>query len=667
MKKITKVLIANRGEIAVRIIRTLHKMGLEAVAVYADNDSDALHVKKANESVGLGNGKLSDTYLNVEKIIQAAIKTGAQAIHPGYGFLSENPVLTQACKKNGLLFIGPSQESITLMGNKITARAYAVDAGLPVTKGITGNPNELLENADKLPFPVLVKAASGGGGKGMRIVRKKEELKQILESTAREAQNYFGDGTVYIEQFIENPRHIEIQVLADQHGNVIHLYERECSIQRRYQKIIEESPSPTLTPEVREKMGEAAVAICKKIGYQSAGTIEFLVDPNLNFYFLEMNTRIQVEHPVTELVTGIDLVEEQLLIAQGEKLRYRQSDIHQKGHAIECRIYAEDPAKQFMPSPGNIIAYSEPHSDKVRIDSGIDGPANIRPDYDPMISKLIGFGENRTEAIQTCLLALKNYVIHGIQTNIPFLKAVVQNEAFISNNISTSYCDTHTETLIAASNKAQESADHAFIAAVFLLFNINKQALDGFEPENIWQQIGYWRLKREIPVRVGKQEFIFSVDELSRSRLILQNKDRHFDFNLRSWDGLHMRFSEAGENHSIAISESENGEWLLQYDGMHFACERMDELNESLDYGQHQAGDEEGGLFAPMPGKVIQVNVKKGQQVNRGAILVVVEAMKMENNIVAPFDAIVDAVNIKNEAMVDTKTQLVHLKPLAKD
>jgi len=667
MKKITKVLIANRGEIAVRIIRTLDKMGIQSVAVFADNDADALHVQRADESIGLGNGKLSETYLNVEKIIQAAIDTGAQAIHPGYGFLSENQVLTAACKKNNLLFIGPSQESITLMGNKITARQYAVEAGLHITQGITGSPEELLQQAGKLPFPVLVKAASGGGGKGMRIVRNMEELPQILETTAREAQNYFGDGTVYIEQFIENPRHIEIQVLADQHGNAIHLYERECSIQRRYQKIIEESPSPTLTPEVREEMGKAAVAICQKIGYQSAGTIEFLVDPELNFYFLEMNTRIQVEHPVTELVTGIDLVEEQLFIAQGEKLRYHQVDIQQTGHAIECRIYAEDPAKKFIPSPGNVIAYSEPKLGNIRIDSSLDGPAPVRPDYDPMISKLTGFGENRQEAIRTSLTALKKYVIHGIQTNIPFLIAVIQNEAFISNTISTAYCDTHTESLIAWSKKQHKEADHKLIAAAFLLYSLNKAFLEGFEPENVWQQIGYWRLNKNIIVRLAQQEFEFIIDQFSQGQLKLKTNDQKLELKFLSWNGLEIRFGMAGKSYTIAISQNESGEWLLQYNGLLFFCERKDELNEKLDHGQHAAGEEEGGLFAPMPGKVIQINIKKGQQVNRGAILLVVEAMKMENNIVAPFDAIVDKINVKTDEMVDAKKQLIHLSPQEKD
>jgi 3-methylcrotonyl-CoA carboxylase alpha subunit len=353
-KNIQKVLIANRGEIALRIIRTLNKLGMEVVAIYAAPDAEALHVEMADEAYSLGDGNLANTYLDIAKIIRIAKKAKVDAIHPGYGFLSENPMLVKACEENNIAFIGPDARSMQLMGNKIAARKFAIENGLPVTKGLTGTTEEILKAAGTLPFPVLVKAAAGGGGKGMRIVEQESELANILETTSREAKNYFGDGTVYIEQFIEEPRHIEVQVLGDQHGNVIHLFERECTIQRRYQKIIEESPSPTLTPEIRHEMGAAAVNLCKAIGYRSAGTIEFLVDKDLHVYFLEMNTRIQVEHPVTEMVTGIDLVEQQIKIAQGQVLDIKQEQVQQNGHAIECRIYAEDPANNFMPSPGKL-------------------------------------------------------------------------------------------------------------------------------------------------------------------------------------------------------------------------------------------------------------------------------------------------------------------------
>ena len=352
-RKINKILIANRGEIAVRIMRTLKRLHIGSVAVFADNDANALHRRMADEAYPLGGGSLKDTYLNIQKIIDAALDSGADAIHPGYGFLSENPELAEACRQNNLIFIGPDADTMRLMGNKIAARQLAIDNGIPVTLGLTGDIDQILAQADTLPYPVLIKAAAGGGGKGMHLVRQKEALKEALERASREAEKYFGDGTVFVEQYIENPRHIEVQILADHHGNAIHLGERECTIQRRYQKIIEESPSPTLSEERRQQLLATAVKLCKGIGYKNAGTVEFIVDQDLNFYFLEMNTRIQVEHPVTEMRTGIDIVEEQIRIARGKEigngeLKTENGELSYpfsapQGHAIELRIYAEDP------------------------------------------------------------------------------------------------------------------------------------------------------------------------------------------------------------------------------------------------------------------------------------------------------------------------------------
>ena len=661
-QKITKVLIANRGEIAVRIIRTLRKMQIKSVAVYAENDAKALHVRMADESFSLGSGSLSDTYLSVEKLINCTLESGAQAIHPGYGFLSENPTLVASCEKNNIIFIGPDSHSMELMGNKITARDFAVKCGLPVTQGIIGDTKTLLQKANEIPFPILVKAAAGGGGKGMRIVRKPEELKEILETTGREAKSYFGDGTVYIEQFIENPRHIEVQVLGDEHGNVVHLYERECSIQRRYQKIIEESPSPTLTPEVREKMGKAAVDICQAIGYRSAGTIEFLVDPALNFYFLEMNTRIQVEHPVTELVTNIDLVEEQIHIAQGEKLRFEQSDIKQNGHAIECRIYAEDPAKGFLPSPGQIINYQEPDIEDVRIDSSLSEPAMVQSEYDPMISKLITYGEDRKAAIDIAQEALQQYVIHGIETNIPYLKAILTNDQFVKNEISTGFCDTETESLLEAINSAKSKIDTSTVAAAFLLFNLHQQQLEGFDPESTWQQLGYWRLQMRSTIRVEEKLIQFEILSFDQSKLVLGFGDHQILLRIIAFADSKMSFCNNGKSDSVFISETKEGNYLIQYKGFIFNCERKDQLNEKIDHGQDADQANEGSLFSPMPGRVIKVNVKSGDEVNRGSILLVVEAMKMENNIIATADARVEKVLVKTGDMVQPKTQLIQLK-----
>lgn len=660
-QRITKILIANRGEIAIRIMRTLRRMDIQSVAIFAENDADAWHKRLADEAYPLGEGELSATYLNVEKIITIAKRSGAQAIHPGYGFLSENPKLVKACEDNQLIFIGPDTRSIQLMGNKIAAREFAVKSGLPVTKGLTGSLDEIRSNANSLPFPVLIKAAAGGGGKGMRIVRKVEELEQVLETTSREAKNYFGDATVYVEQYIENPRHIEVQVLGDQHGKAIHLFERECSIQRRYQKIIEESPSPTLTEEVRQKMGEAAVKICEEIGYRSAGTIEFLVDAQLNFYFLEMNTRIQVEHPVTELVTGFDLVEEQIYIAMGMPLRFRQNQVIQRGHAIECRIYAEDPAKNFLPSPGTITLYHEPEGANIRIDSSIDGPAEIRSSYDPMISKLICFADSREQAIEKSIKALENYVIQGIQTNVPYLQALLSHAAFGTNQISTSFCEKETDALMNQMAQQRKALPDALKLTAFLLYDLHKNQFQGVESSDVWTQIGYWRHNASPSVKVDDQEFQLEVNAFAPGRLQLQFNNQNMHSSLISWDGKCLKFNLMDQQEKAFFSEDDEGNTLMSIRGMQFKCRRTDLLNDSVDYG-HGSEDESGGsLFAPMPGRVLKINVKEGDLVNRGAVLLVVEAMKMENNILASARARVDKINVKEGDMVDTKIQLVHL------
>ncbi len=658
---IQKILIANRGEIAIRIMRTLRRMDIQSVAIYAENDADALHKRMADEAYPLGDGELSATYLNVEKIIAIAKKCGAQAIHPGYGFLSENPKLVKACEDNQIIFIGPDTRSIQLMGNKIAAREFAVKSGLPVTKGLTGSLDDIRANANTLPFPVLIKAAAGGGGKGMRIVRKAEELDQVLETTSREAKNYFGDATVYVEQYIENPRHIEVQVLGDQHGNAIHLYERECSIQRRYQKIIEESPSPTLTEAVRQKMGEAAVKICHEIGYRSAGTIEFLVDDKLNFYFLEMNTRIQVEHPVTELVTGFDLVEEQVYIAMGMPLRFKQNQVIQRGHAIECRIYAEDPARNFLPSPGTMTLYHEPAGTNIRIDSSIDGPAEIRSSYDPMISKLVCYAENRQQAIEKSIKALENYVIQGIQTNVPYLRALLSHKAFDTNKISTSFCEKEADALMKQMALQRKALPDALKLTAFMLYDLHKNQWQGTDPVDVWSQIGYWRHHSGPSVKVDEQEFQLVIHEFSPGSLQLQFKKEVVTSSLISWDGKCLAFNMMDQPEMAYFSEDDEGDTLMSIGGMQFKCRRTDLLNDSIDYGQGSEDEAGGSLFAPMPGRVLKVNVKEGDLVNRGTVLLVVEAMKMENNIVAPARAKVDQVNVKEGEMVDTKIQLVHL------
>ena len=440
--KIKKILIANRGEIAVRIIRGCRDLGIDAVAVFSDCDKAAFHVRLADEAYHIGASPSVESYLAQDKIIDAAKRSGADAIHPGYGFLAENATFAKRCADEGIIFIGPKPETITLLGDKLQARAAALEAGLPVVPGETIDGDDIktaLTKADTVGYPILIKAAAGGGGKGMRVVQKSEQFEEALERASSEATSAFGDGRVYIEKFLERPRHIEIQILCDQHGNAIHLNERECSIQRRHQKVIEESPSPVMTPELRQRMGAAAIDIARRTGYVGAGTVEFMVAQDLSFYFLEVNTRLQVEHPVTEMVTGIDLVKEQIAVAEGKPLRYSQEDIKLDGHAIECRIYAEDPQQGFTPSTGRLNNYRIPAGPGVRVDSGVVIFNEIPIYYDPMIAKLVVWGSDRNEAINRTRRALQEYRVSGLKTTIGFHLAVLDNERFAKGDLSTSF------------------------------------------------------------------------------------------------------------------------------------------------------------------------------------------------------------------------------------
>ena len=436
-----RVLIANRGEIAVRVIRACRELGIETVAVYSDVDRSALHVQYADHAYPIGPAPSSESYLVVEKILDAARKSGADAIHPGYGFLSERAPFSKACTEAGITFIGPQPEAIEKMGDKVTARAIMQKAQVPVVPGtdVLGDADEVVAAAKKIGFPVMFKASAGGGGKGMRLVEKKEDVLSALRGVRSEAQSSFGDDRMYIEKFVEKPRHVEVQVLGDTHGNIIHLYERECSLQRRHQKVIEESPSTAINQDVREQMGKVAVEAAKAVHYVGAGTVEFLVDAQQNFYFLEMNTRIQVEHPITELVTGVDLVKAQIEIAAGEPLAIQQQEVQQRGWAIECRIYAEDPARDFLPSPGKIQILRTPGGYGIRDDSGVYEGWEVPVHYDPMISKLCTYGRTRDEAIQRMLRALQEYTVEGIITNIPFHRWALTHPRFVAGDLDTGF------------------------------------------------------------------------------------------------------------------------------------------------------------------------------------------------------------------------------------
>ena len=493
-----KVLIANRGEIAVRIIKACQEMGIKTVAVYSEVDKNAPHVQIADESINLGDPTPSESYLNIPKIIENAQKIGAETIHPGYGFLAENPDFAKACQDTGIKFIGPNPEVIILMGDKIEAKKTMEGVDVPVIPGYHGEKQDLstlIKEGEKIGFPLLVKATAGGGGKGMRIVKAEDGLEQAIESAKRESKSAFGNDSVFLEKYIDKPRHIEFQILADEHKNTIHLFERECSIQRRHQKIIEETPSPIMTKKLREEMGKAAVTAAKTVGYTNAGTIEFMVDGNLNFYFMEMNTRLQVEHPITEAVTGVDLAKWQLKIASGEKLTFKQNDLTQRGHAMECRIYAEDPAHNFLPSIGLLKKVELPTGPNVRNDTGVETDLEISPYYDPMLAKLIVSAENREESIKKMIWALSHYVVLGVITNIAFLKKVLEHKEFKKGNITTHFIDDYLTEKTAAKEKLP--VDAIIALAVYDSMHTKRQEIVRFkeaDPHSPWKHVGRWRM-----------------------------------------------------------------------------------------------------------------------------------------------------------------------------
>jgi acetyl-CoA carboxylase biotin carboxylase subunit len=497
MTQFHRVLVANRGEIAVRIMRACREAGLETVAVYSEADAQAPHVMQADYAVCIGPPPSAESYLSIPKLIDAARETGTDAVHPGYGFLAENAAFARAVEDAGLVFIGPSPEAIAAMGDKTLARRTVAAAGVPVVPADDDPPHggkRLADAAQHLGFPLLIKAAAGGGGKGMRVVRDAAQLEIAFEAAAREARGAFGDDRLFLERYVERPRHVEVQILADQHGTIVHLGERECSIQRRHQKLIEETPSPAVDAGLRTQMTGAAVAAARSVGYRNAGTVEFLLAPDGAFYFLEMNTRLQVEHPITELVTGLDLVHAQLRIAAGEPLWLRQEDIVARGHAIECRICAEDPAHQFLPSPGRIVSVHEPHGPGVRVDSGVAAGFDVPVHYDPLLAKISVWSETRDAARRRMIAALQEYVILGCTTGIPFLLDVLEHPAFVSGDTHTHFIDDYFSAWTGREH-------HRVIAAIAAAIDVVRRAplasaghLDGGGLASPWTTLGPWRL-----------------------------------------------------------------------------------------------------------------------------------------------------------------------------
>jgi propionyl-CoA carboxylase alpha chain len=462
-----KILIANRGEIAIRVMRTAKKMGIKTVAIFSEADRNAPHVKYADQAVCIGPAPSNQSYLRGDKIIEVAKSLDVDAIHPGYGFLSENADFAELAEKNNIIFIGPRSKAIKMMGDKLAAKDAVKDYNIPMVPGVdraVTDPKEAIEIAKEVGFPILIKAAAGGGGKGMRVVEKEKDVEEQMKRAISEATSAFGDGSVFVEKYVTSPRHIEIQVMADSHGNILHFFERECSIQRRHQKVVEEAPSAVLTPELREEMGQAAISVARSCDYLGAGTVEFLLDENHNFYFLEMNTRLQVEHPVTEWISGVDLVELQIRVARGEALQIKQEDLKINGHALELRVYAEDPLNNFLPSVGNLEIYKLPKGENIRVDNGFEEGMDIPIYYDPMLSKLITYGSTREEAIELMIEAIDNYHVKGVQTTLPFGRFVCEHEAFRSGNFDTHFVKNYYSPSLLEAQHHKEAEIAAKIA-----------------------------------------------------------------------------------------------------------------------------------------------------------------------------------------------------------
>ncbi|MBC3870826.1 acetyl/propionyl/methylcrotonyl-CoA carboxylase subunit alpha [Undibacterium oligocarboniphilum] len=646
----TKILIANRGEIACRVAATARRMGIKTVAVYSAADANAKHVAVCDEAVLIGPAPAKESYLRADKIIQVALATGAQAIHPGYGFLSENSEFADACAKNGIAFIGPPASAIQAMGSKSAAKSLMEKANVPLVPGYHGDNQDadfLQNEADRIGYPVLLKASAGGGGKGMRVIGHSKDFKEALASCKREAINSFGDDKVLAEKYLQRPRHIEIQVFADTHGNCVYLFERDCSVQRRHQKVLEEAPAPGMTPERRAAMGEAAVAAAKAVGYVGAGTVEFIANQDGTFYFMEMNTRLQVEHPVTEMITGTDLVEWQLRVAAGEALPLQQEQLQIHGHAIEARVYAENPEKGFLPSIGTLRHARTPAAVNFelggsaepaafRIDSGVREGDTISPFYDPMIAKMIVWGKDRTEALARMAQALSQYQIVGLSSNIAFLSRLIASDAFANADLDTGLIARNEAQLFPTEQPAV--VDVIALAAVSLLLS-EKSA--GSDP---WQSSHGWRMN-------------------SLMQRALQFAEEHHQHKVQVTylaDGWTLRTDAGAVGIRLAsVSGSGGNDLVLKIadrtvsgtvvrDGEHFHVFSQG-MHTDLHYSDAlaHAGETEaegGRLTAPMPGKIVAVLVTKAQEVKKGDALLIMEAMKMEHTISAPHDGVIDDV-----------------------
>jgi len=661
-----KILIANRGEIACRIIKTAKRLGIKTVAVYSDADANALHVKHADEAIRIGEAPSNQSYLLIDRIIAAAQKTGAEAIHPGYGFLSENTDFAESCIENNIVFIGPPAEAIKAMGSKSAAKSIMQQAKVPLVPGYHGedqSAEKLKAEADAIGYPVLLKAVAGGGGKGMRQVWGEEEFMQALTEAKRESLASFGDEGMLVEKYLTQPRHVEVQVFCDTHNNGVYLFERDCSLQRRHQKIIEEAPAPNITPELRQAMGETAVRAAQTINYEGAGTVEFLLDADGSFYFMEMNTRLQVEHPVTEMITGQDLVECQFKVANGEELPLAQDQLQIRGHAFEARVYAEDPTNDFLPTSGTLSSLKTPQqSEFVRIDTGVVSGDEVTPFYDPMIAKLIVWGKNRDIALQRLSQALREYQITGVTTNIDFLYDLATHPAFVKADLDTGFIEKHqTDFFEQSSNETKIEAVQ--MAAIFL--HLTSSQHDENDP---WTSKNAWRMNQSNIITesfaINDEVFDVEIEILKKTGNIqaytLSIKDQVFNASAELNDNGSLVLNIDGHKQSVNVVNNGGELSVFTEKGKNLVTVVEPDLGEDLDRTSENA------FIAPMNSTVIDLLVNSGDKVAEGQAVLVLEAMKMQQTLAAPSDGVITELYCKQGDLVEGGSQLVAFEPAYK-
>jgi acetyl/propionyl-CoA carboxylase alpha subunit len=657
-KNINKILIANRGEIALRIISTAHKMGITTVLPVTREESDSLPAQHADEIFLFDNSNLSDTYLNADKLIDIAKEYAADAIHPGYGFLSENAGFAVKVEDAGLVWIGPSAMSLVKMGNKLEARKIAEKAGLRLTKALSGTPDEIMDNYQLVSFPLLIKATAGGGGKGMKICQNRGELKPFLEDASREALSYFGNETVFVEEYIENPRHIEVQVFGDHHGNTVHLFERECSIQRRYQKIIEEAPSPFVNEELRERLTSDALKLCREINYYNAGTVEFLVDDKGNHYFLEMNTRLQVEHPVTEAITGLDLVEEQIKVAMDLPLSFTQDNLVINGHAVETRIYAENALNDFSPEPGDINYIKWPERRIARTDTFFDNPTEIQPHFDPMLAKITTWGYSREMAIKKMAAALEQTTILGITTNLPYLREVLKTNAFISGETTTKFTLVHQDALRKAMHPNGSEKTNLLLAAYMIWITFYRNHSE----KNLFSRLGHRRWNGNHTVTFNEESYHLSDTSLKNNILKWKINGQEMDFlKVISFFDNHISFHFRGLEHQISWHSLANGELMLGTGGYTYRFKPGFLLQDNFQPKKENTNNDVN-IVAPIPGKITSIPGTPGSNVGKGSPIVVLEAMKMENTLSANSEGTIEEILVDINEQVKAGQLLARIK-----